>query len=314
MGLRRRLGNPTLTPFSLWLWIPIALWAALAQTVRNMAQKSLTREHGTLPATLVRFVYGLPFAVLWLAGVMAWSGTALPALSPAFFGWVLAGSLGQILGTALLLAAMERTNFAVAAAYSKTEVLQVAVFAVVLLGEAVTMMSAIGIVVATAGVVLLGAKDARKAAGSAWLSKAAIYGIGSGAFFAVAAVGFRGGTVALGEPNPAIAGAYALVWAQTIQSMALGGYLFARQRKKLGAVLGAWRMSMLAGLMGAAASAGWFTAFALRNAPDVRAIGLIEVFFSYLLARRMLGERTSAVEGFGMALLVAGLAVICLQL
>ncbi len=298
----------------LWLWIPIALWAAFAQTVRNVAQKSLTREHGTLPATLVRFIYGLPFAVLWLAAVMAWSGGALPALSPAFFGWIVAGSLGQILATALLLAAMERTNFAVAAAYSKTEVLQVAVFAVVLLGEAVTLMSTIGILVSTAGVVLLGAKDARKAGGSAWLSRAALYGIGSGAFFAVAAVGFRGATVALAEPNAAIAGAYSLVWAQSFQSLLLGGYLFVRQREKLGAVLGAWRMSTLAGLMGAAASAGWFTAFALRNAPDVRAVGLIEVFFSYLIARRMFGERTTVLEGSGLALLIAGLAVICLQL
>jgi len=298
----------------LWLWIPIALWAAFAQTVRNVAQKSLTREHGTLPATLVRFVYGWPFAALWLAAVMAWNGAPLPALSPTFFGWIVAGSVGQILGTALLLAAIERTNFAVASAYSKTEVLQVAVFAVVLLGEAVSLTSAIGILIATGGVVLLGAKDASKAGGTAWLSKAAWYGIGSGACFAVAAVGFRGGTVALAEPNAAISGAYSLLWAQTFQSLLLGGYLFVRQRRKLGAVLGAWRLSTIAGLMGAAASVGWFTAFALRNAPDVRAIGLIEVFFSYLVARRMFGERTTLLEGTGLVLLVVGLLVICLQL
>ncbi len=296
-----------------WLWIPITLWAAFAQTVRNVAQKNLTKAHGTLPATLVRFVYGLPFAVAWLLAVMAWCGAALPAVSPNFFFWVVLGAVGQILGTAALLAAMERTNFAVASAYSKTEVLQVAVFAVVLLGEAVTLASAVAIVIATAGVVLLSAKSARSAQG-AWLSKAAAHGIASGAFFAIAAVGFRGGTVALAEPNPAIAGAYTLVWAQSIQSVLLGGYLYARQKEKLAAVLGAWRLSMLAGCMGAAASAGWFTAFAMRNAPDVRALGLIEVFFSYAIAHRLFGERITAIEGIGMALLVAGLAVICLQL
>ncbi|MSQ54816.1 MAG: DMT family transporter [Betaproteobacteria bacterium] len=298
----------------IWLWIPITLWAAFAQTVRNVAQKNLTKAHGTLPATLVRFIYGLPFAVAWLLAVMAWSGAPLPAVSPNFFIWVVSGAVGQILGTAALLAAMERTNFAVASAYSKTEVLQVAVFAVVLLGEAVSLASAVAIVIATSGVVLLSAKDARSASGSAWLSKAAIYGMASGAFFAIAAVGFRGGTVALAEPNPAIAGAYTLVWAQSIQSVLLGGYLYVRQKEKLAAVLGAWRMSMLAGFMGAAASAGWFTAFAMRNAPDVRALGLIEVLFSYAIAHRLFGERTTVIEGVGMALLVAGLAVICLQL
>lgn len=297
-----------------WLWIPIVLWAAFAQTVRNAAQKSLTKTHGTLPATLVRFIYGLPFAVLWLAAVTGYSGAPLPAVAPAYFIWVSIGAVSQILGTALLLAAMERTNFAVASAYSKTEVLQVAVFAVVLLGETVTTASVVAIVIATAGVVLLSAKDAKNAPGNTWISEAAAFGIGSGALFAVAAVGYRGATVALVEPNPAVAGAYTLVWAQTIQSVLLGGYLYVRQRKSLAAVLGAWRVSMLAGLMGAAASAGWFTAFAMRNAADVRALGLIEVLFSYAIARRMFGERTSVLEGLGMALLIAGLVVLCLQL
>jgi drug/metabolite transporter (DMT)-like permease len=297
-----------------WLWVPIVLWAAFAQTVRNAAQKSLTKAHGTLPATLVRFIYGLPFAVLWLAAVTGYSGAPLPSVSPGFFVWVSVGGISQILATALLLAAMERTNFAVASAYSKTEVLQVAVFAVVLLGEAVTLASVIAILIATTGVVLLSAKDANNAPGDTWLSRAAIFGIGSGSLFAVAAVGYRGATLALGEPNPAVAGAYALVWAQSIQSALLGAYLYVRQREGLVAVLGAWRMSVLAGLMGAAASAGWFTAFAMRNAADVRALGLIEVLFSYAIARRMFGERTSVLEGMGMALLIAGLAVLCLQL
>lgn len=296
-----------------WLWIPITLWAAFAQTVRNVAQKSLTKAHGTLPATLVRFIYGLPFAAAWLAAVMLWTGGTLPSSSPMFFMWVCIGGIGQILATALLLAAMEHTNFAVASSYSKTEVLQVAIFAIVLLGEAVSLASAIAILAATAGVVLMSVKDARNAPGKTWLSKAAIYGIGSGAIFAVTAVGYRGATVALGEPNPAIAGAYTLVWAQTIQSVLLGGYLYVKQKEKLFAVLGAWRISMLAGLMGAAASAGWFTAFAMRSAAEVRAVGLVEVLFSYALARRMFGERIGVLEGSGMALLVAGLVVICLQ-
>jgi len=295
-----------------WLWVPITLGAALAQTIRNVAQKNLTRDHGTLPATLVRFLYGLPFAALWLAAVLAWTGASLPAISPAFLAWVSVAGVSQILGTALLLAAMERTVFAVASAYSKTEVLQVAIFAVVLLGEPVTPGSAIAIVVATAGVVLMSARETR-AAGKAWISQAAWFGIGSGALFAVAAVGYRGATVALAEPNPALAGAYALVWAQSIQSVLLGGWLYARNRERLAAVLGAWRVSMIAGFMGAAASAGWFTAFAMRNAPDVRALGLVEVFFSYAIARRLFGECITVAEGTGMALLTAGLAVLLVQ-
>jgi hypothetical protein len=33
-----------------WLWVPIVLWAALAQTARNAAQRSLVAQAGTLGA------------------------------------------------------------------------------------------------------------------------------------------------------------------------------------------------------------------------------------------------------------------------
>ena len=56
-----------------WLWIPITLWAAFAQSLRNAAQRHLTRELGTLGATSVRFVYGLPFAAAWLALTLWWT-------------------------------------------------------------------------------------------------------------------------------------------------------------------------------------------------------------------------------------------------
>ena len=57
--------------YPFWLWIPVTLWAAFAQTLRNVAQRQLTGELGTLGATLVRFLYGLPFAALWLIAVHA---------------------------------------------------------------------------------------------------------------------------------------------------------------------------------------------------------------------------------------------------
>src|SRR3981189_722762 len=51
-----------------WAWIPITLGAALAQTLRNAAQRHLTGDLGALGATLVRFFYGLPFAALGPGG------------------------------------------------------------------------------------------------------------------------------------------------------------------------------------------------------------------------------------------------------
>src|SRR5262249_31788153 len=115
-------------PTASWLWIPITLCAALAQTLRNAAQRQLTKSLGTLGATLVRFLYGLPFALLGLGGVPLIGGYALATPNLAFAGWVVLGGLAQITATALLLRVMQERNFTLGVAYSKSELIQVAVF------------------------------------------------------------------------------------------------------------------------------------------------------------------------------------------
>ena len=67
-----------------WVWVPITVFAAFAQTLRNATQRKLVGELGTLGATLVRFLYGAPFAALWLALVCAVTGAALPRVNAAF--------------------------------------------------------------------------------------------------------------------------------------------------------------------------------------------------------------------------------------
>ena len=124
-----------------WAWIPITLAAALAQTVRNAAQRSLVASAGTLAATFVRFVYGLPFALVGLAVASLLAGSTLPAPNGRFVAWVIAGAGGQLVATALLLAAMKQRAFVVSVAYSKTEVVQVALLSIVLLREGVTAAS-----------------------------------------------------------------------------------------------------------------------------------------------------------------------------
>src|SRR5258708_568560 len=109
----------------IWLWIPVTIWAAFAQSLRNAAQRHLTRELGTLGATSVRFLYGLPFAIAWLLLVSWYVDTAWPILQIVFCVWVAIASVAQIAGTALLLRAMTERNFAIGIAYSKTEAVQV---------------------------------------------------------------------------------------------------------------------------------------------------------------------------------------------
>jgi drug/metabolite transporter (DMT)-like permease len=289
-----------------WLWIPFTIWAAFAQTVRNAAQRHLTAELGTLGATLVRFLYGLPFAAAWLWLVAAWSGAGLPAPGAAFLGWVLFGAVSQIAGTAFLLATMQERNFALGVAYSKTEILQVAVFGLAFLGDPLSAPAIAAVLCGMAGVLLL--SPAGWSGG--WASRSALLGLASGAGFALSAVGYRGAALALEGAPFLIAAAATLLVAQIAQTLLLGGWMAARDLPAVIRVARAWRTSLLAGFMGAAASAGWLTAFAIEPVAHVRTLGLLELVFSYVVSLRLFREKLTRRELGGMALLAVGVILV----
>ena len=299
-----------------WLWIPITVFAAFAQTLRNATQRKLVGELGTLGATLVRFLYGVPFAALWLAIVCGVTRTGLPSVKGGFFVWVTLGAASQIIATAALLRAMQARGFALGVAYSKTEILLVALFGLVFLGDALSVLTMLAVLLGTLGVLLLAPADPERplrALLSGWSTPAARWGLASGACFALAAVAFRGATLQTSAASPALAAASTLAIAQLLQTLMLGGYLLAREPQAVRAVLTLWRPSLFAGFMGAAASAGWFTAFALSSAAHVRTLGLVELVFSYAISLKLFRDRFTRREIAGMALLVAGLVLVTLR-
>lgn len=300
----------------IWLWIPITLWAAFAQSLRNAAQRHLTRELGTLGATSVRFFYGLPFAIAWLLLVKSSTGAQWPILQRTFCAWIVVASVAQIVGTALLLRAMAERNFAIGVAYSKTEAVQVAIIAVLFLGDRLSLVVTAAVSIATLGVVLFSTgNDAHplRALLQGWTTRSAWLGLGAGAAFALSAVGFRGATVSLELTHFLLAAAITLVIAQCLQSVLLGMWLTWRERGTMTRVMRAWRGSLLAGFMGAAATAGWFTAMAIAPIANVRTLGLIELLFSLGISRRVFKERLRGIEWVGMGMLMLGLAVMAIQ-
>lgn len=299
-----------------WLWVPITLFAALAQTVRNTAQRSLTQELGALSATLVRFLYGLPFAMLWLAllYLVPAKPYAVPSITPIYLGWIALGAFFQLAGTVALLLAMKERNFAVAVTLTKTEVLQLALFASVFLHEPPTPLALAAMIVATIGMLLLSLPPREQLLSpSAWLNRSALYGLACGSCFAVATVGFRGGSLALGAETAWLSGAWGVLIAQSMQTVGMGLWIQLRTAQGLAPIFRAWRISLLAGCMGAAASIAWFTAYAMQGASPVRTLGMIEVVFSYLVSRRVFSESFSRTEKIGMGLMLLGLVVTCLQ-
>jgi drug/metabolite transporter (DMT)-like permease len=288
------------------LWVPVTLVAAAAQTARNATQSSLTATLGTLGATQVRFIYGFPFAVIFLALVVALTGTTVPRATPGFLAFTAAGAVAQIVGTAALLAAMRVRTFSVVTAFTKTEALQVAIFGVIVLGEPVTWPRLLAIAAASAGVLLVARKP-----GEGWSAQSvrpAMLGVASGALFAVAAIGFRGAILALPEGAFFVRATTTLVWSLGTQSLLLGVWMALFDRAALARTLGVWRQSLAAGFMGAFASQFWFLGFSLTAAANVRTLALVEVLFAQAVSRRLFAQRLSAREAAGMALVIVGVA------
>ena len=295
----------TATP---WLWAVFTVAAAFAQTIRNAMQRELTASLGTVGATQVRFLFGFPFALIFFACLLMVTGTPVPRPGFYFWPWVAAGAFIQIAATALMLAAMGERSFVVTIAYTKTEPIQVALFGFIVLGDVVTPSMLAAIVAATLGVIVMSTKHGGMVGGI----KPTLLGLASGGALALAVIGFRGAILSLGLADYIMAATFTLVVGLAIQSAALSLYLSLRRPTVMFALLRAWKPSLFAGFMGALASQFWFLAFALATAASVRTLALVEVLFAQLVARYGFGQRTSAREAIGMALVVCGVALLLL--
>ena len=189
-----------------WLWAVFTVIAAFSQTVRNAMQRELTATLGTVGATHVRFLFGFPFVLVFLIGVMVVSGTPLPRPDAVFWPWVILGAGAQVAATALMLAAMGERSFVVTIAYIKTEPIQVAIFGLVFLGDLLTLPMMTAIVVATSGVVIMSTKPGGMVGGI----KPTLIGLASGGMFALSAIGFRGAILKLGLSNYVMAATFTL--------------------------------------------------------------------------------------------------------
>lgn len=291
-----------------WLWVAFTIAAALAQTMRNATQRELTGTLGTVGATHTRFLFGFPFAIVFLALVAAASGVAPPAPSLEYVPWLLLGTLAQIIATALMLSAMNERSFVVSIAYIKTEPVQVALFGLVFLGDDLTIPLLTAILIATAGVVLMSVRPGQIAqAGS---NRPALLGIAAGAMFALSAVGFRGAILSLDTPSFVMAASFTLALGLILQAAVLSAYLLTRDRTVLMAIFRSWKPSLAAGFLGALASQFWFLAFALATAASVRTLALVEVLFAQAISSLFFGQKTTPREGLGIVLVVIGIALL----
>ncbi|MGD0851614.1 EamA family transporter [Bradyrhizobium sp.] len=290
------------------LWIPFTVIAALGQVARNAMQRQLTGPLGTWGATNIRFLFGFPFSIVFFVVLLALTGDPLPWPTAAFWPWLMLGALCQIVATGLMLLAMNDSSFVVTTAYLKTEAIQTAIFGFVFLGDHLTSLKVIAILIATIGVII----TALRPGGTKGFAdlRPTVLGLVAAATFALSAIGFRGAIITISGVSFVTAASYTLVFGLFVQTLVLTVYLLARAPGVLKAILGLWKPSMLAGFTGAFASQFWFLAFALTAAANVRTLALVEVLFAQAVAYYSFKQPLSARELAGIALIVIGVALL----
>jgi drug/metabolite transporter (DMT)-like permease len=295
------------------LWIPITIAAAFLQNLRSAAQKHLKGVMGTTGATFVRFGFGFPFALIFVAVLYWLAGYPLPALNAAFFGWALLGALGQIVATFLLIHLFSFRNFAVGTAYSRTEPAQAALFALVFLGERASLGAVAAIAISVFGVMLISVAHVAVSLRSilaSTVSRNALIGLASGTAFGISAVAYRAASLALGGPNFLMQAAVTLAFVITFQTAIMLIWMVWKDRAEIGRIAKAWKLSLFTGFVGASASFGWFTAMTLQQAAIVKSLAQIEMLFTFAATVFFFKEKINRLEIAGCALIVGGILVL----
>ena len=296
------------------LWVIAAIAAAGFQTLRFMLQKVLsTAVLSPAGATFSRFLYSAPVIAVLTAAYLFVTGQALPALSPAFWGFVFAGGLAQITATIFVVTLFKSRSFAVGVTLMKTEVILSVIVGLILLGEGVSAVAFAAIALGLVGVLLLSTPPQVKGLGMAEMfNRGVALGLGSGILFAVSAVSYRGASLELDAADPVLRAAVTLAAVTGSQMLGMASWLWLRDRPQLGAVWGARRVAVWVGIMSMGGSFGWFLAFTLQTAAYVKAVGQVELIFSLMASVLFFGERSTMRELSGMAVLVASILLLVL--
>ena len=302
-----------------FIWIFAAIFAAACQTARSAFQKNMISKLGEYGAAYIRFCYALPFtSLIWLIWISV-PGNNIPNLSLYSLLLCLFGSVFQVLFTYVLMKVFAHKNFATGIAFSKTEVILIAFLEIIILSVTFSTSIMLGIILGVISVLLLSyAKKADsilktiKLLINSTLSVGTLVGLLSGLLLAGSVVAFRMSIISVEGPllDKSIFISFIAIVFQTIL---VGLYLVINKRDQFLAVIKYWKPSLPAGLSGTGATFGWFVAFGLTTAAEVRAVGQIELIFSILISVIFFKEKIKITELTGIILLGLSILIIIFE-
>ena len=298
------------------LWILITMIAATTQTLRSAGQKKMKSVMGDFGASYIRFSYALPFAFFWSWVWMQSTGQSLPQTTSYFWLWVSIGGLMQVIFTVLLITLFSHRNFAAGTAFSKTEVLQAAIFEALIIGEIVSFQVGLAIAIGVLAILMLSFHKSSAGLSGLWSSlrsTQSLLGLAAGAFLGLSTVSFRAATDSLATGDIVLRASMSAATSTLLQTLVMGGLMALMARRELALSFKHWRSAWPIGLFGAVTTACWFTAFSLENVAAVRAVGQVELLITLGFSILIFKEKTSGIELLSIGLLAFSILLVLLN-
>ena len=294
-------------------WIPITIAAAFFQNLRSAMQKHLKGQLSNSGAAYARFFYALPCALIYVCALHYFAGYEWPKPNNTFYFYSLLGGLCQIMFTVFLLWMFSFHSFAVGTTFSKLEVVTVAVFGAIILGDGINGGGLLAIAISVIGLLALSIGQANLS----WINllsgltqRSTLIGIICAAWLGGSVIFYRGASLSLDNDNYLMSASFTLATTLIIQTIIMGIWIFYKEQGQLKKVIQQWRWAGAVGVTGMLASVGWFTAFTIQNASYVRALGQIELLFTFIATTLFFREKVSRIEIFGILLISSGIILI----
>ena len=294
-------------------WIIFTISGAFFQNLRSSLQKKLNKDLSIIASTYVRFAFALPFAVIVFFLNFGNFEIIFKIIEQKNFLYLtIIASVFQIMFTFTLLYLFKFSNFVVGTSLSKTEVIQVAIFEYFLLKDKLNVFGIFGIIIATIGVIIISIKDL-KLFFSNFFSKVTLVGLTTGLFLGLSVVFFRAATLSLEDFSSNFDKAIiTLFFGLVVQTFLISIYLFIFERSEFKKFRDNKLESCLAGLAGFLATLSWFFAFTFIQASFVRALGQVEILFSFISSKYFFKEKITIIEITGILVFIVGVTVMLL--
>ena len=291
-------------------WVFWSLLAASMQAVRTAGQKYLIADISPLGATLVRYLFGLPFIAMYLGWLLVDRVASVPAPSVLFLTYGIAAGFLQIIATVLLIRLFTLRNFVIGSCYIRTEILITAVIGLTVFGELVSGLGWMAMLTSVVGLVLITVSKSGKLR-DLW-NLSSLYGLGAGLAFSLTSLLIRQASLSFGMDDAMFTAALTLAYMIVVQTVMSLVMLLVRNAAEFRGIFRKWKPSLFVGATSVIGSVGWFTAFTLERAAYVKTLGQIEFLLTLGISILYFKERPNKMELLGMVILVTGVVLLLL--